>query len=361
VFVMPIRSHIRDYSVSFEDDPSFIGELAATKDACWIVDANVWELYRQSALAPLAEADVAVMPFDETRKNLETVTSIYDRLVEKAAKRNLTLISVGGGITQDVTGFAASTLYRGVRWIFVPTTLLAQADSCIGGKTSLNYRAFKNLVGSFYPPSHIHLYTPFLRTLTEEDYASGLGEVIKLYLMGGLDRQAALRGQIDALFARDDAALRQSVAEALRIKISYMEDDEFDTGKRNLLNYGHTLGHALESVSNYRIPHGQAVIIGMVYANAIASERGRLAPAKAAALAVLLRRTLTARPTGEDLTPEPLLDAMRKDKKRCGQQLPLIMLQDDGSLVRVNDLTEQEARAGLTQLGHWLLLEGNAA
>ena len=122
----------------------------------------MWRLYRTGRLASLDPSTVIVVPIEEELKTIGTVQLLYDRLLERPAKRNLTLVSVGGGILQDVSGFAASTLYRGINWVFVPTTLLSQAGRCIGGKTSLNYGAFKNLVGTFYPPSQIAIYTPFL-------------------------------------------------------------------------------------------------------------------------------------------------------------------------------------------------------
>lgn len=352
--VMKIQSNIRDYEVVFNERPDVLDFSKELGEACYIVDANVWELHKDGVLAALPAAAVVVMPFDETRKNLDTVREIYDRLMVRAAKRNLTLVSIGGGITQDVTGFAASTLYRGVNWIFVPTTLLAQSDSCIGGKTSLNYRDFKNLVGTFYPPTRVYLHTPFLRTLKAVDYASGMGEVIKLYLMGGQQRCDAIATMLEPLLARDPKALEQAVRECLLVKISYIENDEFDTGKRNLLNYGHTLGHALESVSNYRIPHGQAIIVGMAFSNSISASRGLLSQARKAAVAGLLSKALVCRPEPAELEAAPLIEAMRKDKKRVGKHIPLVMFTDDASLVRVSDVTEEEALAGLAELRAWL-------
>ncbi|KHK00163.1 3-dehydroquinate synthase [Desulfovibrio sp. TomC] len=352
--VITVRSNIKDYDVVFENDPGFLNFSSKFQEACYIIDTNVWDLYKDSVLSVLPEQDVIILPFDETRKNLATVQEIYDRLMVRSSKRNLTLVSIGGGITQDVTGFAASTLYRGLHWIFVPTTLLAQSDSCIGGKTSLNYQTYKNLVGTFYPPSRVHLYTPFLSTLKDVDYASGLGEVIKLYLMGGRERSEALPGLLGPLLARQPEVLRQSVRESLLVKISFIEGDEFDTGRRNLLNFGHTLGHALESVSNYRVPHGQAILVGMAFANIVSSRRGLLASTRNTAIAGILEQALVCRPMPAEMDAALLIEAMRKDKKRVGTNIPLVMLTDDGSLVRINDLTEEEAHIALRALGIWL-------
>ena len=146
-----------------------------------------------------------MLPVREERKTLETVQELYGHFLGRSAKRNMTLISIGGGILQDISGFAASTLYRGINWVFVPTTLLAQADSCIGSKTSLNYQGYKNLLGTFYPPNEVYIYMPFLATQAELDFYSGLGEVVKLHLMGGAERTRELIALL-LIFDRRDPA-----------------------------------------------------------------------------------------------------------------------------------------------------------
>ena len=182
---LKISSSIRDYEVRFEDSAGFLGELAGHPNVMPVIDENVWKLHQKDNLKGLAGIEKIILSIDEEKKTLETVQLLYDRIMEKSPKKNLALIVIGGGILQDIAGFAASTLYRGINWVFVPTTLLAQADSCIGAKTSLNYRGFKNLIGTFCPPGVIHVYTPFLKTLAEMDYYSGAGEIAKLHIMGG--------------------------------------------------------------------------------------------------------------------------------------------------------------------------------
>jgi 3-dehydroquinate synthase len=170
-----IGSRLRDYSVFVRDDPWAAG-LAAQGGAVTVVDENVWRLHRDGVLAGVE--DPVVLAIDEQSKNFASVAWLYDRLLARGLRRNGTLVSIGGGITQDLTGFAASTLYRGVRWVYAPTTVLAQADSCIGGKTSLNYEAYKNIVGTMYPPETIVIDPRFPGTLTRADFFSGLGEVV---------------------------------------------------------------------------------------------------------------------------------------------------------------------------------------
>lgn len=336
---MKVPSRIHDYEVSFGADTAFIADLEAIPNRIWVVDANVWRLHRAGALAPLDDKRVIVLEVNEEMKNLEGVTRLYGELMSRAVRRNTTLISVGGGIVQDVTGFVASTLYRGLRWIFVPTTLLAQADSCIGAKTSLNHSGFKNLLGTFYPPHAIHLSTCFLETLTEVDFFSGLGEVIKLHLMGGRARTDALLQSWTRIKAREPDAVLAAIRASLDVKIDFFKDDEFDGGRRNLLNYGHCFGHALEATSDFAIPHGQAVVFGMIFANRVAAARGLLAPDAARDLeARLLRDGVRSHPTAAHLDPARLFEAMKRDKKRVGEGLPLVMMVDGWQMTKVDDL-----------------------
>ncbi len=348
---MTIRSRVRDYAVHFQDDADFVGGFARFPQKLFVVDENVWNRYGSGLLAGIREEDRMVFPVSEERKTIEGVEEIYDRLMARSAKKNVTLVSFGGGIVQDVTGFVASTLYRGINWVFVPTTLLAQADSCIGSKTSLNYKRFKNVLGTFFPPSEIHVHAPFLRTLGDDDFRSGLGEVVKLHLMGGREATASLVADLPQLFARAPRPLLQAIRRSLEIKLSYTEGDEFDTGRRNLLNYGHCFGHALETVSDYAIPHGQAVIVGMLLANAAATRRGLLRRQTAGRIAESLLLPCLSIPVRErHLAPDGLLDAMKQDKKRVGDGLVMVMLRDDHALEKLTDFTEAELRACLAEL-----------
>jgi 3-dehydroquinate synthase len=348
---MTIRSRVRDYAVHFQDDGAFVRGFDRFPQRLFVVDENVWRRWSGGLLAGIPEEDRLVFPVSEERKTLAGVEEIYDRLMARSAKKNVTLVSFGGGVVQDVTGFVASTLYRGINWVLVPTTLLAQADSCIGSKTSLNYKRFKNVLGTFYPPSEIHVHAPFLATLGDDDFRSGLGEVAKLHLMGGPEAGAALAAELPRLLAREPDALLRAIRRSLAIKLSYMEGDEFDTGRRNLLNYGHCFGHALETVSGYAIPHGQAVVVGMLLANAAATRRGLLGRTSAARLAgTVLLPCLSVPVREEHLDPGALVAAMRQDKKRVGEGLVMVMLRDDGALEKLTDFTEAELRAGLDDL-----------
>lgn len=348
--VIDVKSALRDYRVHISDSAEFVRDLEAIKDRLYVVDSNVWDLYREQIFAGIDASKVMVLPISEERKNLYTVMEVYDELMSRAAKRSMTLISIGGGIVQDITGFVASTLYRGLKWIYVPTTLLAQADSCIGSKTSLNYKDYKNLVGTFFPPNDVYLYPPFLKTLRNEDFYSGLGEVIKLHLIGGAEHMKSLMDQIGRVREREPAALLNAITGSLNVKLGYL-DDEFDTGKRNLLNFGHCFGHALEAASRFAIPHGQAVMSGMVFANIVAKNRGVMSPGFFADLnRSILLPNIVSRPTSDHLNLDSIYAAMKMDKKRIGEGLTLIMQCDGYDLTKITDLDYAELERSVGEL-----------
>jgi len=349
---MNVHSAIRDYEVHFSDAFDFLDAFEKISNRFYVIDSNVWRIYQGSIFSNLDPQLVMVLPIEEDRKNLSTVMEIYDALMARSAKRNMTMISIGGGIVQDITGFAASTLYRGINWIFVPTTLLAQADSCIGSKTSLNYKNYKNLIGSFFPPNQIFLCSRFTNTLKNDDYFSGMGEVIKLHLMGGEVLARELMSSLPALSGRDDpTALLSAIEKSLAVKLSYMQDDEFDTGKRNLLNYGHCFGHAVESTSKFAIPHGQAVIVGMLFANIVAKTRGLMDSVLFHELqSQVLLPALTSRPTKSQLNTDAIISAMKMDKKRTGDGLVLVMLTDGFEMCKVEDLGHDELESASLEL-----------
>ena len=345
-----VSSRIRDYEAHITDFPSFMGDLASLPNSVFVVDENVFSAYQDNVLQPLINSDTILFTATEEQKTISSVISILDRLLSKSAKKNLNLVSIGGGITQDVTGFVASTLYRGIEWVYVPTTLLAMCDSCIGSKTSLNHGLGKNLLGTFYPPSRIYLHPPFILTLSDYDFASGLGEMAKLKIMGGDESARRFAENIPCMLAKDMAVLGQEIRECLQVKMKFMENDEFDRGRRNLLNFGHCMGHALEAASAYRVPHGQAVIVGMLFANIVARHRGILSSQTEKTLARLFLSILTVPLTQSDLATGTILAGMKKDKKRTGAGLAIILLREDYDLIKATDLTEQEVATALSEL-----------
>ena len=348
-----VRSRLGDYPALIYESPEFLNELALIPNGVLVADRRVYELYRGMWTDAFGDRPVFLFEAEETGKTLDGASKLYEWLTGNfAAKRNLNLISFGGGITQDVTGFVASTLYRGIGWHFVPTTLLAQVDSCIGGKTSLNFRHLKNLLGTFYPPRKIYIWPGFCATLSELDLAGGWGEIIKFFLMEGFEHDSisGVCARLRNCIGSGGVPSWEAIRDCLNIKRSFMEEDEFDRGRRNLLNYGHCFGHALEAASDYHVPHGIAVNIGIMFANLAAVRRGTLTQSCCEAI---LREVnlpyLVQKQRPEDYDASALLENLKNDKKRTGTGLPLVIPAGDG-LLRLNDFTEAEFHAVLHDL-----------
>ncbi len=339
---LTVKSNIKNYDVFFENDASFLKSLSEKENSVYVVDENVYEAHKTGCLSTLPQERLIILPIGEEMKNIDSVCSLYEKIMRFAPRKNLNLISIGGGITQDVTGFVASSLYRGVNWIFVPTTLLAQVDSCIGAKTSLNFNHYKNLIGTFYPPSEIHIYPEFLKTLTKADFYSGVGEMAKLHLMNGESDTKVFVDSLEAIDRLEPQTLLERTQNCLKIKKSYIEDDEFDTGKRNMLNYGHCFGHAIESSTDFAISHGQAVVVGMILANKEALRRGILSAENEKYIREnVLEPVLKVQVP--DVDAAKTVAAMGQDKKNLGKGLALVMIQDGYEMVKITDMTTQEA------------------
>ena len=345
-----IESNIRNYDVSFENSFSFINDLQNEKDPIFVIDQNVYSLYRKE-LEGIPRERLFLFNAIEDNKTFDYIREVYDFLLSKSVKRSSTFISIGGGITQDITGFVASTFFRGLNWVFVPTTFLAMTDSCIGSKTSVNYDKHKNLMGTFYPPSKIYINKDFLLTLKELDFYSGIGETIKFQLMEESypkDFQSIL-DKIDKMVV-DGSDRNTVILENMNIKKSYMHGDEFDLGRRNLLNYGHCFGHALETSSQYYIPHGIAVNIGMVFANCISEGRGLITSQDSDFVnnKILVPNVpLILRP--KDFNAAILLESMKNDKKRVGEFLSVIIPGEEFRMIKVNDVTDVEFGESLSK------------
>lgn len=340
---LTIESNIRDYDVVFTDNLDFIKEFNKIDNSVIIIDKNVYELYPEQ-FNEIKKETLFLFDALEENKTFDYVKEIYDFLISKSVKRNLTLISIGGGITQDITGFVASTLYRGVKWIFVPTTFLAMTDSCIGSKTSVNYEKYKNLMGTFYPPEKIYINPTFLKTLKKLDFFSGIGETIKFQLM----KEEYPKKFSDVLetvnqATNDETKRLEIIHNNMSVKLAYMLGDEFDLGRRNLLNYGHCFGHALETSSNYYVPHGIAVNIGMIFANLLSLERG-LSKGEDVEFVNknILLPNIPLQLREIDFDKDVLLESMKNDKKRVGEFLTVVIPDEEFKMIKVNDVTDKE-------------------
>lgn len=340
---MIIKASSKTYQLTIEPNWDFFASLTADVHAFFVIDEMLYGLYAQKLLEHIPQDRLFLLTAVEENKTIETALRICELLTSRPEKRNLHLVSIGGGITQDVTGFVANVLYRGIKWTFLPTTLLAACDSCIGGKTSLNYKNFKNLLGTFYPPDDIHIYPPFFETLCERDFQSGLGEVIKFNIMAGSEGLTNIENNIDSLLNRDEASIVRFVTSSLAFKKPFIEADEFDCGVRVKLNFAHTFGHAIETVTHYQIPHGTAVAIGMIMANDVSLRRGLLDEDTARRSERVLLKVINV-PChfgGEQL--QSFVQAIHKDKKQIGQALTAVLLTDaEERLKIVHDIQVSE-------------------
>lgn len=322
---MIIKSNIRDYEVYFEKDFRFLEKLKGYSHAFFVIDRNVYDLYPKQ-LHDIPEEKLYLLDAVEENKNISTALDICEKMTNIPAKRNSIMITIGGGICQDISGFAANILYRGINWILVPTTLLSACDSCIGSKTSLNYKKYKNLLGTFYPPQELYIYSSFFDTLSERDFKSGLGEVVKFNVMKGSDGVKSLEKNIDLLIEKDMTTLNDFVKSSLEFKKPLVERDEFDKGDRIALNFAHTFGHAIESVSKYAVPHGTAVAIGMLMANHISVRRGILSVEINERIIKLVDKIVTIDYKEKYFETDGIIEAMKNDKKRKGEKLAAVLL-----------------------------------
>lgn len=269
-------------------------------------------------------------------------------------KKNAVIISIGGGIIQDITGFVANILYRGIKWIFVPTTLLACCDSCIGSKTSLNYKNYKNILETFYPPNKIYICSEFLKTLSNVDFNSGLGEVIKFNVMSGSSEITQIEDNIEKLKQRNPKVLNEFINKSLQYKKLFIEKDEFDKAERIYLNFAHTFAHAIEVTSEYKIPHGLAVVLGMLVANRISVQRGILDLELSDRISKICKKVLEIKIKDSWFDIEAIIDVIRKDKKQIDDNLRVILL-DDSFKLSICNISKIELKNSLEYVIKFIL------
>ena len=328
---MVIQSHRGPYTVRF--GAAFEGlERGLAPHEHLIIDAQVAELYSRVLARALEGPSVLRIAATEANKSLEQFPAYVTHLLERGVRRNHVLVGVGGGVIQDITAFLAATLLRGLRWRFYPTTLLAQADSCIGSKSSGNVGRYKNQLGSFTPPDEVVISTDVLDTLDNAAIRSGLGEMIKVHIIAGWDDTRVLAADYSQI-ARNKQVMQHYICRSLEIKRTKIEADEFDRHERLVMNYGHSFGHAIESATAYAVPHGIAVTIGMDMANDFSHRFGFIEQAVYDELHPLLAENYA----GFEHTPipeEPFFAALAKDKKNVDDEVSLILMRGPGRVFR---------------------------
>ena len=323
-----------------------LGEYLAGGDCLIVSNETVAPLYLDTLTANLFGKTVETiqLPDGEAFKTLDTMSTVLDKLVSTGANRDTTVIALGGGVVGDITGFAAACYMRGVAFVQVPTTLLAQVDSSVGGKTGVNHPLGKNLIGAFYQPRIVLIDTATLDTLPDRELSAGLAEIIKAGAIADADFFAWLESNMAALLARDPEAIAHAVQRSCEIKAEVVRLDEREGGLRAILNFGHTVGHAIEKVARYgAYLHGEAVSVGMVYAAALSREQAGMPAAEAERVGALLGAYGLPVRASECQWPD-LRQAVGVDKKSVGAA-PRFVLAEGIGTVRFGCTVDEEALA----------------
>ena len=318
-----------------------------------ITDSQVGPIYVDSVTEAIKENATEVVSFSfkagESSKNLDTINQIYDFLLENNFTRSDVLITLGGGVVGDMTGFVAATYMRGIDFIQIPTTLLAQVDSSIGGKTGVDYKQYKNMIGAFNMPRLVYINTETLNTLDARQYYAGMAEVMKY---GLIRRSAFYVWLIDNMYEihdKDEAALEYMIGQSCQIKKEYVEKDPYEKGDRAILNFGHTIGHAIEKAMDFRLLHGECVALGSVAAAFISWKKGYIQMEdyyEIRDMFVPFNLPISI----DEIEAEAILENIKYDKKHSGNTLSFISLKKVGKAFIDTTVTKEEIVEALNEI-----------
>lgn len=327
-----IKSQIHNYEVNFIENTGETLQSIIKEDDWIVIDNNIKRLYADNLKLILNENKHLDIDATEMQKSYLGIEPIIKALIEGGFRKNHRLIAIGGGITQDVTAFISSIIYRGTNWFFFPTTLLAQCDSCIGSKTSINFGDYKNQVGGFYPPNNIYINPHYIDTLSEGEMKSGLGEMLHYFVVSGSEDFKFYKENFRRAFM-DKKVLASLIERSLQIKKEYIEKDEFDRNIRQVFNYGHSFGHAIESLTHYAVPHGVAVSYGIDMANFISMKLGFIPENIRNEIREIVVNFWSGFEINE-LNVNSFIEALSKDKKNVGKRLGLILNKGYGQIFK---------------------------
>ena len=328
------------------DDHSLLGKHITGTQVVLVSNDTVAPVYLDRVRAALGERHLiteVILPDGEQFKTLDTLSQIFDQVMADRHNRSTTFIAVGGGVVGDITGFAAACYQRGVHFIQVPTTLLAQVDSSVGGKTAVNHPLGKNMIGAFYQPQAVLIDTQTLHTLPARELSAGLAEVVKYGLIGDEPFYRWLQADMPKLLAREESALAEAIERSCANKARVVAEDEREAGLRAILNLGHTFGHAIETAQGYgNWLHGEAVATGMLLAARLSANRGWLAGEEVEGLQRLLASMQLPVAPPPEMSPATFIDLMGRDKKVIDGRLRLVLLRAIGEAAIVDDVREDE-------------------
>jgi 3-dehydroquinate synthase len=343
------------YDIVIEKDFSMLASSfeqlgVSGRKVCIVTDSNVGPLYADAAKAELEKTGnqvfIYTFPAGEQNKNLDTVEDVYEFLIRNHFDRKDMLAALGGGVVGDLTGFTAATYLRGIQFIQIPTSLLAQVDSSIGGKTGVDFRAYKNMVGAFYQPKLVYMNMSTLLSLDTRLFNSGFGEIIKHGLIKNNNYYQWLKDNVETIKSREYSALEEMIAGSCEIKRNVVELDPTEKGDRALLNFGHTLGHAIEKQMNFKLYHGECVVLGMIAALKICVSRGTLISDEFNdALRVFKEYEFPV--TVEGITISDVIRVSKSDKKMDAGKIRFILLKSVGDAYIDTTVSDDEMSAAL--------------
>ena len=305
-----------------------------------VVDENVEPLYSLEIQDILMQqydfVQKIVIPAGENHKTLDTVTLIYDKLLDFGADRNCAIAALGGGVTGDMAGFAASTYMRGIKYIQIPTTLLSQADSSVGGKVGVDFKGYKNMIGSFYQPAFVYINVNTLRTLPKSEMMSGLAETIKHSVINDEEFFDYIEYNVNKVYNYDEETLLYIAKRNCSIKSEIVSEDEKEQGKRAILNFGHTFGHAFEKVSGFSISHGHAVVLGMICAFKLSELLGICSAKHTEKFINLIKKAgYETKFLHQHICLHEIIESMKRDKKAKNNRLKFILPKKIGEVFEI--------------------------
>lgn len=347
------------YDILLEQDfqmlPSQIAKLSDSfaKKVCIVTDSNLADLYLKELESILSNSFAKVISFcfpaGEEHKNLNTIQKLYETLITEHFERRGVLIAFGGGVTGDLTGFAAATYLRGIDFIQIPTSLLSQVDSSIGGKTGVDFSKYKNMVGAFYQPKFVYMNLSLLKTLPKEQFISGMGEIIKHGLIKSSEYFNWLKEHADAIQNLQPDILEEMIYRSCRIKQDVVERDPKEKGERALLNFGHTIGHAIERLSDFQLFHGQCVALGIAAACQMSRDLGQISDEECNDILSVL--TCFGLPISIcHLSAKDILAVSKSDKKMTAGKIKFILLESVGNAYSNTDITDEQIMSGISYI-----------
>lgn len=348
------------YDIVLAEDYSLLhDELQALnltgRKVCIVTDSTVSKLHLNSLLEIVKDYAKIVETFTftagESSKTLSTVEQLYEKLILSNFDRNDMLFALGGGVVGDLTGYAAATYLRGISFIQIPTTLLSCVDSSIGGKTGVDFKSYKNMVGAFHQPGLVYINLAHLNTLDDRQFVNGMGEVIKHGLIKDAGYYKELRENHELILKREPEALKDMVLQSCKIKQEVVETDPTEKGIRALLNFGHTIGHAVERSMDFKLLHGECVSIGMAGAAYLSFLRGNLTKEDLEEIEETL--SFYKLPVGlpaNSLSTEEVLEAVFHDKKVDGDRIKFILLKEKGEAVIDTTVTREEISKAISYI-----------